>query len=206
MVAAVSTARPNLLRHTLRDTWATWLLLGWLILPPVLTVIESWLLLPIVTLRYLLVSLPPAYLLLARSQPCRCRGRGACSQRAGWRPCACFTCWGRSTIITGPQAAVPRGCLLRCRPCSGVSRRLVVANVWSKDYLDYYFEATGSPVRVGPAGHGGGGCACARRSPGAGARRAYVWYISMHRKTAPELLADLDTKMTLVKEQPLIGG
>jgi len=66
-VAAVSTARTQLLRHTLRDTWATWLLLGWLILPPVLTVIESRLLLPIVTLRYLLVSLPPAYLLLARA-------------------------------------------------------------------------------------------------------------------------------------------
>ncbi len=199
--------RPQLFKQALRDTWATWLLLGWLILPPVLTVIESWLLLPIVTLRYLLVSLPPAYLLLARAFSALPLPRAGRLLAAGVVVALClFHLLGPIDYYNRPTKQQFReAAYYVAEQADAYPGGLVVANVWSKDYLDYYFEATGSPVRVDLLATEAEDVpalaeALAREQP------RYVWYISMHRKTAPELLADLGTKMTLVREQPLIGG
>jgi mannosyltransferase len=203
MVAAVSTARAGLFR----DTWATWLLLGWLILPPVSTVIESWLLLPIVTLRYLLVSLPPAYLLLARAFSALPLPRPGHLLAAGGMVSLClFHLLGPIDYYSRPTKQQFREAAYYVADRSAeYPDGLVVANTWSTDYLDYYFAAAGSAVRVDLL------AASAEDAPALAEalvqqRPRYMWYISMHRKTAPELLANLGGKMTLVTEQPFIGG
>ncbi len=203
--SARTTARSQLFKQAFSDTWATWLLLGWLILPPVLTVIESWLLLPIVTLRYLLVSLPPAYLLLARAFAALPRAGRLLAAGAVVALCL-FHLLGPIDYYNRPTKQQFREAAFYVADhAAEYPGGLVVANVWSKDYLDYYFAAAGSPVRVDLLAANAEDApalaeALAREQP------RYVWYISMHRKTAPELLADLDTKMTLVREQSLIGG
>jgi len=193
--------------HIVRDTWATWLLLAWLILPPVLTVIESWLLLPIVTLRYLLVSLPPAYLLLARAFSALPLPRtGRLLAATGLVALCLFHLLGPIDYYRRPTKQQFREAAFYVADhAAEYPGGMVIANVWSRDYLDYYFEAADSPVRVDLL------AAEAEDAPAlaealAQEKPRYVWYISMHRKTAPELLADLDAKMTLVTEQPLIGG
>ncbi len=204
--AAPGTRRLGL-RPTLADAWATWLLLGWLILPPALALVESWLLLPIVALRYLLVSLPPAYLLLARAFSALPLPRPGRLLAAGTLVALClFHLLGPIDYYNRPTKQQFREAAFYVADhAAEYPDALVVANVWSKDYLDYYFEAAGSPVRVDLLAAGAEDApalvaALAQRHP------RYVWYIALHRKTASALLADLDARLTLVAEQPFIGG
>ena len=111
-------------RLDVADSWAGVLLVGWLVAPIAVAFVESWVLLPIVQVRYLLVCLPPVYLLLARAvttlpvpDPRQMgRGRGADRRRAR-RP-------GGAARLLRPaaQTAVPRSGRVRGPTRSRLSR------------------------------------------------------------------------------------
>jgi mannosyltransferase len=183
------------------------LLLGWLLVPMVSAFLESRLFLPILQFRYLVVCLPPAYLLLARS-----------ITKLPLRPL-----W-QGMIAGGLVSLFLVGLLVNLdyygRPTKEQFRdavayvvkndpehrnSVVLGAVRNLDYLNYYFELMGSD----------------RRSDGLALESAdlpritrlveerrpeYVWLVSAHAVPAPELVAALRSRMALLQEQEFIGA
>ena len=192
---------------TLADSWAGVLLAGWLVAPIAVAFIESWVLLPIVQVRYLLVCLPPVYLLLARavtSLPAPDFGK--------WAVAAVLIAGGL-VVLVGPLDYYGRPHKQQFREAAayvvqhdpGYPDTLIVGSVSHWDYLNYYFEQMGSPHRTDLL------ASRAEELPALvealqARRPRYVWLVAAHLTPAPELVAYLDSHLTPVDHRQLFGA
>jgi mannosyltransferase len=192
-------------REALADSWAGVLLVAWLIVPIAIAFVESRLLLPIVQLRYLLICLPPAYLLLARAittVPLHGWGRPALAIAV----IACYL-----GVLLGPLHYYSRLNKEQFREAvtyvaeqdAAHPDSLIVGNVWHPDYLNYYFEQVGSARRTDliashpedlPALVG----ALETRRP------RYVWFIAAHLTPDPQVLGYLESHLTPLDHRQLL--
>jgi mannosyltransferase len=183
------------------------LLMGWLLVPLVSAFLESRLFLPILQFRYLLVCLPPAYLLLARSitrLPLRrpYQAMIACGL-AGlflFGLLVNLDYYGRATKEQFREAVAY---VVKNDPGPGNS--LVLGAVRNLDYLDYYFGLLGSDRRSDlPALESADVPAISRLIEQR--RPQYVWLVSAHAVPAPEIVTALRTRLALLREQEFIGA
>lgn len=194
-------------RQVMADSWAGILLAAWLIVPIVVAFIESWTLLPILQLRYLVICLPPAYLLLARAitiLPLPDGGRWALA--AGVIAVCLFVLVGPLHYYGQPHKQQFRQAVAYVIDHDAAyPDSLVVGSVWHWDYLDYYFEQMGSPRRTE---------LLASRAEELSnlveeleARRPrFVWLIAAHLTPDPHLLDYLDSHLKLIDHQPFVGA
>jgi len=188
-------------------SWSSLLLVAWLAAPMIVAFLESWLLLPIIQLRYLLICLPPAYLLLARAVvvlPLRGWGRRALA--VGLIACFLLVLVGPIHYYSRPSKEQFRGVVAYVvRHDAAYPGALIVGSVWHADYLNYYFEQLGSARRTDlVAGNTEDLPLLVARM---NARQPhYVWLVSAHLVPAPELLAYLDSHMTLVDYRQFLGA
>lgn len=194
-------------RKVLADSWAGLLLAAWLIVPLAAAFIESWALLPIVQLRYLLISLPPAYLLLARAiTVLPLPGWGRWMLAAGVMA-VCLT------VLVGPLHYYSQPHKQQFRQAvayvvdhdAAYPDALVVGSVWHWDYLNYYFEQRGSPRRTALLASQAEdlpelAAALAARQP------RFVWLIAAHLTPDPQLLGYLDSHLKLVDRRQFLGA
>jgi len=183
------------------------LLLGWLVVPFGSAFLESRLFLPILQFRYLLVCLPPAYLLLARSitrLPLRPWYQALIAGGlVGLFLFGLFVnlnYYGRTTKEQFREAVAY---VMKNDPAGGNS--LVLGAVRNLDYLDYYFDLLGSDRRgdlaaLEPADIPAISRLVEQRRP------EFVWLVSAHAVPAPELVAALRSRMALLQEQEFIGA
>lgn len=183
----------------------TLLLTLWLITPFVIVYIISITFKPILVNRYLIISLPAAYLLLARAitqLPVR---------RAG-QTIVILTIIGLFLyhLIFG-ISYYSRPIKTQFREAVGYivgetghyDNSVVIGYAWSQSYFNYYFKKMGSEQRVNVmAGQKEDKAMVSEyiqtENPN------YIWYIAAHRIPSPEFLEVLDQKYTLVNHTQFI--
>ncbi len=194
-------------RELLADSWAGVLLAAWLIVPIAVAFAESWALLPIVQLRYLLICLPPAYLLLARAitvLPLPDYGRWALA--AGIIAVCLFVLVGPLHYYSQPHKQQFRQAVAYVVDHDAAyPDSLVVGSVWHWDYLNYYFEQMGSPRRTDLLASQAEDLSNLVEALQA-RRPRFVWLVAAHLTPDPQILGYLDSHLKLVDHQQFLGA
>jgi mannosyltransferase len=194
-------------REVLADSWAGVLLAAWLIVPIVVAFVESWVLLPIVQSRYLLICLPPAYLLLARAitvLPLPRYGRWALA--AGMIAVCLFVLVGPLRYYSQPHKQQFRQAVAYVVDHDAAyPDSLVIGSVLHWDYLNYYFEQMRSPRRTDLLASRAEDLSNLVEELEARQPR-FVWLVAAHLTPAPQLLDYLDSHLKLVDRQPFLGA
>jgi uncharacterized membrane protein len=181
------------------------MLVLWVVVPVAAVVVLSHLSTPILTNRNMLICLPPMVLLMARAiatlplNPLR-RGLIAAVVVGVFLGQLLFQVrYYRVPRKTQFREAV-RFVVDRERDTPGAR---VVACVWIKDHVDYYFEKLGSPTRVAVMG------SYRKQLPAVRAflaehRPRYIWYVQAHRPISQDILNHFKDRYHLVEQRSFI--
>ncbi len=184
----------------------TALLIAWFVIPFALAYLRSLTSSPILNNRNLIISLPPAMLLLARAMTCALSAVRI--QALAGAAVAAVLIYG--PFVSGGYYSQPRkeqfreaaaAVASRCEPLADVR---VIAYAWGSESFDYYLERTGAPNRVNLL---------------AGSEQdiprtqlfldtedpEYVWFLAGHRRPDRAYIQFLDRKLELVDHVPLHG-
>jgi mannosyltransferase len=182
-----------------RAEFAELFLFGWLVLPFAVVYVKSIVSAPALTDRNLIVSLPAAYLLLARAitrLPLRPRLQDAVG--------ACVVlCIAIHTTVALQYYSRPTKQQFREAVRFVVDREsqfedaIVVGNVYGPEMLDYYFEHLGSDLRVRTLGGSVESFEHVIRIVEE-EEPMHVWYIAAHLESDPRFLEALGDSMEFV--------
>jgi len=185
----------------------TTLLIAWLVIPFALAYLRSLTSSPILNNRNLIVSLPPAMVLLARA--ITCATSAARLQVLIASAIAAVLIYG--PFVNGGYYRFPRKEQFREAAAAVASRGgqladvRVIAYAWASESFDYYLARTGAPVRV---------------SLLAGSEHdiprtevfletedpEHVWFLAGHRRPDPAYIQFLDRRLEFVDHLPLYGA
>jgi hypothetical protein len=183
------------------------MLVAWWVLPFAVAFVRSKLATPMLTDRNLLVSLPAAFLLLARALTFTLPHLRLQAVTVG----AMVALLLHGLFVTGAYYTRPRK--EQFREAAGLVARLerelpnarVVAHGWSRSYFDYYLARTGASSRVDLAAGLDADVQRLRRFL-AEERPDYVWMLAGHRLPERAFMQALDGSLELVFHQPLVGA
>ncbi|HEX6384538.1 MAG TPA: glycosyltransferase family 39 protein [Anaerolineae bacterium] len=183
----------------------TMFLVLWLSVPFLLVYIKSVISVPVLTNRNLIISLPAAYLLLARAitrLPLPAPGQSFVSL-------ALLFTFLTNLLFTMHYYTAPHKAQFReavqqiiVRDPS-YQRSVIIGYAWNKAYLNYYFENLGSNRRVDILAGKASDIAAVSET----IRRyepQYVWYIRAHRKPEPKFVDFLNENLTLVAHDEFV--
>ena len=162
---------------------------------------------PCLLKRHLIISLPAAYLLTARSitqLPFRSRSKAIVT----------FLIVGlflyqlvfRMDYYTKPHKEQFREAVgFVVENHDAYQNSLIIGYAWHRDYFNYYFQRKGSDLRVNVMG------GLANDIPKvaeliAGQEPEYVWFISAHRVPDERFMHFLSEKLQLVREKDFLGA
>lgn len=185
----------------------TVVLVAWLMGPVLIAFVKSLVSIPVFIYRNLMISLPPAYLLLAR-------GLSLLPVRRLWR----FAAVG--TLTAGLVAFLIVDMDYYQKPTKQQFREVVqyvverddsvpdaaiLGYAWTEEHFNYYFRRLGSTRRVGqvlgePSDIPQLESYLAREQP------AHLWYIVAHKTPNADFLAALSGKMKLVEHEKFIAA
>lgn len=185
----------------------TVVLVVWLIGPVLIAFVKSLVSIPVFIYRNLMISLPPAYLLLAR-------GLSLLPVRRLWR----FAAVGALTVALVAFLIVDMDYYQKptkqqfrevvqyvVERDSSVPDAAILGYAWTEEHFNYYFRRLGSTRRVGqvlgePSDIPQLESYLAREQP------AHLWYIVAHKIPKADFLAALSSKMKLVEYEKFIAA
>jgi len=182
------------------------ILLLWVIVPIAVVMIKSIVSTPILTNRNMLICLPPLYLLLARAI-------AGLSARPPLRTATAVLLIGLflgQLVIGNRYYTMPHKTQFREAVKFVVDREhdtpgaVVVAWVWLREYLDYYFEKLGSSTRVSVIGGVEDDLPKVRAFLEDAGRPKYIWFIHAHRPPQEDFLRALTDRYRLVDKRLFI--
>jgi len=190
-----------------RLTSPTSLLILWWVVPFALAYLRSATAVPILNSRNLIISLPPALILLARAftftlSQLRLQAL-AVAATVGVLIAVPF--------LQGAYYRIPRKDQFREAAAAVAARREwthdadVIAWAWNREAFDYYLERTGAPNRVGLLAGSVEDLERTRAFLDAG-HTEYVWYLAGHRSPDRAFVQYLDRELELVEHTALYGA
>jgi mannosyltransferase len=185
----------------------TSLLILWLVVPFALAYVRSATSVPILNNRNLIISLPPALILLARALTYLLpRVRVQALAVAGTVGLLIYV-----PFVRGAYYRIPRKEQFREAAAAVAARQAqtrdadVIAYAWNSEAFDYYLERTGAPNRVDLLAGSLGDLERTRVFLDAG-HTEYVWYLVGHRRPDRAYIEYLDRNLELVEHTPLHGA
>jgi mannosyltransferase len=183
------------------------LLTAWLIMPCAVIYVASVLAAPMFVFKYLIICLPPAYLLLAR-------GVARIPARPSVRVAIALALVGGvlyHLVVRHGYYVVPTKEQFReavryvAERTADVDDSVIIGYAWSRKYFDYYFVKCGSNRRVDMSAGEKTDIDTVRnlllaRSP------EHLWFIRGHREPDPEFLDFLQRNLTLKHHERFIGA
>ncbi len=178
------------------------LLAAWLLLPVLVTFAMSWIREPMFVNRYLIISMPAAYLLLARSFT-RLSPAPWLASTAGvaFSLLAVYHLIGPLAYYSKPRKGQFREAVAHIADRDAeLSDSLLVGYAWSSRYFDYYFERLGSERRIELKA---GRLEDLERVLEKVARREprYLWFIAAHRVPEAEFVEALAERFELLEHR-----
>jgi 4-amino-4-deoxy-L-arabinose transferase-like glycosyltransferase len=178
----------------------------WLVVPFVGAYIASLVCVPVLTNRNLIISLPAAFLLVARSitrLPCPPRIQGVIVFGIVGASLAHLV-FGLNYYSEPHKEQFREAVDLIVRREGRYKNALVIGYAWNEEYFNYYFERSGSNTRVGATGGEEGDIPIISEllsSP----TLQYVWYIRGHIMPDPEFVRFLEESLVLIDHEGFIG-
>jgi hypothetical protein len=181
-------------------------LLMWLITPFVASYLQSKIATPVMTLRNLIILLPPTYLILAR---------GIWSLRwkdwaSAWAILVVTSVLAITVVVDGYYRTIKKQQFREAAAfviaTDGTEIEVpIVAYAWHKKYFEYYFERMGSPAKVDLIAGKRENISELEELLASSDARAF-WLVVGHRVPEPEFLAYLSERYGLVDEELLRGA